>query len=56
MIIDIAIIKLFCLVISIWYTQVNLIRGFRGSNVSARNFVVQALAIAIFLGIQFNMF
>lgn len=50
-------LKLFSLVVAIWYTEVNIIKGiFRSQSVSARNFVIQALSIAIFVALQFNLF
>ncbi len=49
-------LKLFSLVIAIWFIEVNLIKGFRGQEVSYKNLVIQALSTTIFVALQFNLF
>ena len=49
-------IKLFSLVIAVWFTEVNILKACRGNTVSKENFVIQSLSIVIFLALQFNLF
>jgi len=49
-------IKLTGLVVAVWFTEVNFAKLVRGHAISAWNFVLQALAIVIFVALQFNLF
>lgn len=49
-------IKFIALVISIWFTSVNIIKCCYGHSILPINFFIQAVAITTFIFIQFNLF
>ena len=49
------IVKFICLVFAIWFSIVNFAKIVKDQDVSAANFVLQAISIAGFIFIQFGL-
>jgi hypothetical protein len=48
----IAIIKAICIFVSIWFTQVNIIRAYAKIDIPSINFVLQSFSVALFIFLQ----
>lgn len=48
-------LKLTTLMLAIWFTQVNLMKAFRGHAISNANFFIQSVSIAGFIYLQWIM-